>query len=56
MSETANGFGAQQSLTEMPEKQAVFQISLLPVLEDSKFKAKDIVFVKEKPEFEDKKL
>jgi hypothetical protein len=43
--------GSQENLTEVPEKQAVFQISLLSVVEDSKLTAQGDVFVKEKPSY-----
>lgn len=55
VSETVAGFGYNNSLMEMSEKLAVFQMRELPLLEDSKIKASDLVLVKEKPAYKDEK-
>ena len=51
VSEKLAGFGFNQSLTEMPEEQAIYQMRDIPILEDSKIRDKIADFVKDKPIF-----
>lgn len=49
ISETTSGMGNDQSITELAEKEGIFQISLVKPLEDSKLKAPKDLFIVEKP-------
>jgi hypothetical protein len=50
VSETVAGFGYNDSLNEIAAKQAIFQMRDLSVLEDSKIKANEFSYLKEKPQ------
>jgi hypothetical protein len=50
VSQTVSGYFYTESLTETAEKQAIYQMRDLPILEDKKLKNKDLIFVKEKPQ------
>ena len=51
VSEKAAGFGFNQSLTEISEDQAIYQMRDIPLLEDSKIRDKTADFVTDKPIF-----
>jgi hypothetical protein len=51
VSQTAAGYFSNEDVSEINEKQAVFQMRELTILEDSKLEDSSLVWVKERPEY-----